>query len=240
MRWHKGIKELETTAEMDDDYRHLLVNLISIQADTEFASVQQLRPWLTKAPTVQDRWAVSKIIMEEMRHGWQMCQLLHSLGEHQEVHELLSRKMGEHKLHSFNIPFDTWSDLVMYNFLIDRVGRYQLREFLECSYAPLARAVPLMIEEEKFHIGNGLGGITRLCEDPDGRKEAQQAIFKWYPRGLDMFGRTGSKKNQAYLELGLKKNRNENLRTEYVAEVTPLILELGLELPVEDFDRRML
>jgi len=49
--------------------------------------------------------------------------------------------------------------------LIDRVGDFQLRNFEECSYAPLARALPLMLHEEQIHIAIGVNGVRRAFKE---------------------------------------------------------------------------
>src|SRR5881409_3288758 len=46
------------------------------QGDTEFASVEQQRHLFETAPTDWDRRAITRVMIEEMRHGWQMCALL--------------------------------------------------------------------------------------------------------------------------------------------------------------------
>src|SRR5207245_11680584 len=56
--------------------RDALLNMIVYQGDTEFASVEQQRHLFETAPTDWDRRAITRLMIEEMRHGWQMCALL--------------------------------------------------------------------------------------------------------------------------------------------------------------------
>ena len=56
--------------------RDALVSMITVQGDTEFASVEQQRHLLATAPTDYDRYAAARIMAEEQRHGWQMAYLL--------------------------------------------------------------------------------------------------------------------------------------------------------------------
>jgi len=60
------------------------------------------------------------------------------------------------------IVFLTWA---WTDEMIDRVGDFQLRNFEECSYAPLARALPLMLHEEQFHIAIGVNGVRRAFKE---------------------------------------------------------------------------
>ncbi|HWP59860.1 MAG TPA: hypothetical protein VNL14_18350 [Candidatus Acidoferrales bacterium] len=56
--------------------RDLLLKLITVQGDTEFASVEQRRRLIDRAPADKDLRSLVRINAEEMRHGWQMSYLL--------------------------------------------------------------------------------------------------------------------------------------------------------------------
>lgn len=240
----KGVRKFEHAQELPEEYRDFLMRLIWVQADTEFASVQQHRPWLDKAPSFEDRWIEARIIADEMRHGWQMVKLLEDFGEegHGYIEDLLHRREHEHKLDSFNMDFETWEDVAAFACLVDRVGMYQLRSFQESSYAPLARAMPQMLTEENLHIGMGRNTLNRIANDPayyGDRRLAQAAVDKWYPRALDMFGHTGSEGSEKAVRLGIKRWRNEEARGMYIEEVTPILAKMSLLVPDPDHDRRV-
>lgn len=240
----KGIRKFEHAQELPEDYRDFLLKLLWVQADTEFASVQQHRPWLDTAPSFEDRWIEARIIADEMRHGWQMVKLLDDFGpDGQElIQDLLHRKEHEHKLDAFNMDFETWQDVAAFACLVDRVGLFQLRSFQECSYAPLARAMPQMLAEENLHIGAGRNTLNRIANDPayyGDRQMAQDAVNKWYPRALDMFGHSGSRGSEMAVQLGIKRWRNEEARGMYVEEIAPILAKIGLVVPDERTDRRV-
>ena len=79
--------------------------------------------------------------------------------------------------------------------------------------------------------------LRDMVRTEEGRAEAQAAIDRWYPRGLDMFGRANSRRAARYQHWGLKRRSNETARTEYMAEVAPLIEGLGLTVPNAASDR---
>jgi 1,2-phenylacetyl-CoA epoxidase catalytic subunit len=224
----------------------LIIKLMVVQADTEFASIQQHRPWLDRAPTLEDRWIQARIVADEARHGLQACRILRDFGEsgQQYIDELLEKREGQHKLEAFNMTFDRWSDVGAFTCFVDRVGVYQLRAFQECSYGPLARAMPLMLSEEQLHLNFGASVLRRMAKDGPkyngSREEAQEAVLKWYPRALDMFGHSQSDTSRKAIEWGLKRWTNEEARTRFIHEVTPLVQGFGLELPPSDFDRHIL
>jgi 1,2-phenylacetyl-CoA epoxidase catalytic subunit len=241
-----GVRKFESAEELDADMAKLIVKLMVVQADTEFASIQQHRPWLDHAPTLEDRWIEARIVADEARHGLQACRILRDFGERgqQYIDELLAKREGEHKLDAFNMKFDSWSDVGAFTCFVDRVGVYQLRAFQECSYGPLARAMPLMLSEEQLHLNFGASVLRRMVQDGakyyGSKEEAQAAVRKWYPRALDMFGHSNSETSRRAIEWGLKRWTNEEARARYIQEVTQLTASIGLELPPTDFDRHVL
>ncbi|HEV2448930.1 MAG TPA: Phenylacetic acid catabolic protein [Thermoplasmata archaeon] len=241
-----GVRKYETAEEIPADMRKLIIRLMVVQADTEFASIQQHRPWLDSAPTLEDRWIQARIVADEARHGLQACRILRDFGEEgqQYIDELLTKKEGEHKLDAFNMKFDRWSDVGAFTCFVDRVGVYQLRAFQECSYGPLARAMPLMLSEEQLHLNFGLNVLRRMVRDgpkyTGSKEEAQEAVRKWFPRALDMFGHSNSETSRKAIQLGLKRWTNEEARARYLNEITPLITSIGLELPPSEYDRHIL
>ena len=241
-----GIRKYETAEEVPAEMRKLMVKLLVVQADTEFASIQQHRPWLDRAPTLEDRWIEARIVADESRHGLQACRILRDFGEEGQrwIDELLQKREGEHKLDAFNMKFDRWSDVGAFTCLVDRVGVYQLRAFQECSYGPLARAMPLMLSEEQLHLNFGASVLRRMVQDgpkyAGTPQEAQEAVDKWYPRALDMFGHSNSETSRRAIEFGLKRWTNEEARRRFIDEVTALFKTIGIELPPEGRDRHVM
>jgi 1,2-phenylacetyl-CoA epoxidase catalytic subunit len=240
-----GVRKYETPDELPEELRKLIVKLMVVQADTEFASIQQHRPWLDHAPTLEDRWIEARIVADEARHGLQACRILKDFGEEGQgwIDDLLAKPEGHHKLDAFNMKFDEWSDVGAFTCLVDRVGVYQLRAFQECSYGPLARAMPLMLSEEQLHLNFGANVLRRMVRDgpkyAGTPEEAQAAVRKWYPRALDMFGHSNSETSQKAIAYGLKRWTNEEARQRFIAETSPILEKMGLEVPAPDFDRRI-
>ena len=138
-------------------------------------------------------------------------------------------------LEAFRGLITTWEDFAVFGFLIDRVGRYQLEEFAGCTYAPLSRLLEhpsRVMEEEAGHIDFG---TTRTAEmaarGGEARERVQRAVVFWYLTGLDMFGRSESRRGERYRYWGLKRRTNAEARQQYMAEVDPLIAAMGLRVP---------
>ena len=178
--------------------RDALLNMIVYQGDTEFASVEQQRNLLLNAPTDWDRRAITRVMIEEMRHGWQMCAVLidffGSSGK-VEAQKMLERRAFENKrlLGTFNVDVDNWLDFFTYTDFVDRDGKFQLQMLKYSAFAPLGRSTSYMLREEAFHMGTGNDGLRRIVEaGVVPRWLLQKYLNKWISSSFDLFGTDNS------------------------------------------------
>ena len=167
---------------------------------------------------------VARTAAEEIDHFRKFARLAGDIGV--DTAYLLSRSNQERYLEAFRGLITTWEDFAVFGFLIDRVGRYQLEEFADCTYAPLSRLLEhpsRIMEEEAGHIDFG---TTRTAEmaarGGEAKARVQRAVDFWYLTGLDMFGRSESRRAERYRYWGLKRRSNAEAREQYIAEVNPL------------------
>jgi ring-1,2-phenylacetyl-CoA epoxidase subunit PaaA len=188
---------------------------------------------LPAAPTQIDQLVVARTATEEIDHFRKFARLAGDIGV--DTAYLLSRPNQERYLEAFRGLITTWEDFVVFGFLIDRVGKYQLEEFVGCSYAPLSRILEhpsRVMEEEDGHIDFGTTRTAEMAARGGEPKErVQRAVNFWYTTGLDMFGRSDSKRAERYRVWGLKRRTNAAARAQYLAEVNPLIERMGLQVP---------
>jgi ring-1,2-phenylacetyl-CoA epoxidase subunit PaaA len=239
---------LETSDEMTAEYREHLVHLMTMQADSELAGGYGYVPWITKAPTVEEKHVVAQIVKDEIRHATVMYGLLADLGaeveQHVQAHDEIftmridakadigtSRITSDKRVNIFYYPIETWADFIFFNFCMDRGAGHQLEDVRQCSYGPWVRAIEGIFKEEKFHIRHGEVWVKKLTEDPATRDEAQTTFAKWYIRTMNIFGRPGSPKNQRYRELRLKLRDNDEVRQAFATEVKGLCEKFGLVVP---------
>ena len=168
--------------------------MIVYQGDTEFASVEQQRNLFEAAPTDWDRKAITRVMIEEMRHGWQMCALLvdhFGYSGKVEAQKMLERRAFENKrlLGAFNVDVDNWMDFFTYTDFVDRDGKFQLQMLKYSAFAPLGRSMSYMLREEAFHMGTGNDGLRRIVQA--GVIPAwliQKYLNKWISSSYDLFG----------------------------------------------------
>jgi 1,2-phenylacetyl-CoA epoxidase catalytic subunit len=227
-------------SKMPEEYRDLLVRLLTIQADCEIGGPHVYGPrWFLNAPTADDMFRVTHILAEEIDHFRLINRMLRELGIDRS--DLLRREKSQRYLEAFrveNVP--DWADVAAFCCLIDRVGKYQVEEMVGSSFQPLDDVLPQIMAEEVGHVGYGTARLAQLAADPSTREAAQAAVARWFPRGLDMFGRTGSKRADRFIEWGLKRRLNEEARDAYVVEVGHALRGMGLSVPDENYDRHFL
>jgi len=224
--------------KMSDEYKDLVTRVLAIQADCEIGGphlyVDKLLPG---APDATKRLVVARTAAEEVDHFRKVMDVAAGIGL--DLTYLLRRSNQERAVDAFRGEITTWEDYAVFGFLIDRIGRYQMEEFEGCTYAPLDAICPGILSEELGHIENGRQFTAELANGTqDERHRVQEAVDRWYPKGLDMFGHSGSWRAERYMQWGLKRRPNETAREHYIAEVNPLIEELGLQVPDPEANRK--
>ena len=212
----KGRRKWENLRQVPtQQMRDALMNLIVYQGDTEFASVEQQRHLFEAAPTDWDRRALTRVMIEEMRHGWQMCALLldhFGYSGKVEAQKMLERRAFENKrlLGAFNVDVDNWMDFFTYTDFVDRDGKFQLQMLKYSAFAPLGRSMSYMLREEAFHMGTGNDGLRRIVEA--GVIPAwliQKYLNKWISSSYDLFGTDNSSSAHWAYVWGIKGRYDE-------------------------------
>lgn len=242
VRWGSlvGMRKVETPEQMTEEYRSTLIKIVYALASTEFASVEQHLPWINQGPTAEDRFIQAQIAADEAHQGFIDSRMLrHFGGEGEELAaRLLTLRMGTHPIAAFNVPMESWVDVVGFCFCMDLVAWYHLRAMEDCSYAPLAREMTTMVGEERFHASFGARRIRDLVRDSHyqdlckaGAAEAQKTIDKWYPQALDTFGAAESRFSGLAVGYGIRRWGNEELRQMWRKDIDAQIEKLGLKVP---------
>jgi benzoyl-CoA 2,3-dioxygenase component B len=134
-------------------------------------------------------------------------------------------------LDAFNIPFHDPLDNIVFTFLIDRVGKYQLNMQRVFAYAPMSRSMAPMLEEESFHLYTGykllkdIAAGAAVNEGDWDLDEIQRRINAWFPRALEMFGNPES--GTTNVIFGFKDRLNGESAQSYTAEVLRLMRRIN-------------
>jgi len=130
------------------------------------------------------------------------------------------------------VPFaESWFELAMAQFLYDRGGFWQLKEYEECSFVPYRGVIQKIVKEEAGHQDLGEKIVVELCRSGL-HDDVKQALFeKWLRIGLLSFGRPATPGNRFAIEQGLKKRDSGECMQDFIADIRPSVQAAGLRFP---------
>lgn len=228
-----GRGQFEEGADLPTEYREYLIRMLTIQARIELEYMlcperTLLRP-LGMAPHPDDKVEYSAFWAEEVRHGSYWMKILDGLGVKTDA-AFMAKPLPIY-LFEMRDEAEHWVEYAYFSFFGDRQGAYMGFEWVNCSYAPLAKVAERVWRDEIGHAAFGYTLLRRICQTAEGRKAAQHYLGKWYPAGLDMFGSDESKRQIDYIRWGLRKRTNKQMRDSFILEVNDLLNKLNLDIP---------
>lgn len=238
----KGEPKISRASDMKGNMLYSAMRIIRAQCSTELGSVQQHIDTLDRSISDHSKYSVMRIMAEELRHAYQMFWVLSHDDSWAEsgmrnladdtMDELLGMNTGSHVLDAFNIPFGDPLDNMVFAFLIDRVGKYQLSMQQVFSYSPMAQSMLPMLHEESFHLQAGYELVRDMAVQAALGKglwtlaEIQRRFNAWVPRALEMFGNPDG--GQTNLLFGFKDHLNGESAESYYAETARLLQRINL------------
>jgi ring-1,2-phenylacetyl-CoA epoxidase subunit PaaA len=250
----KNGRTFDKGEELPEIYRKNLMNLLWMQADSEYAGALGYMPWIAKAPTAHERVLVAQITKDEMRHAHVMYKILDGLGEDTHGHMLshdfdwripddlanigFSRAKKDKRVNIFYYPITYWEDFCLFNFLMDRGAGHQLEDTFDSSYVPWKSAISSIYKEEAMHLAHGDNTVKAMALDPKNKPFLQERLNLWWPRVMNVFGSSKGSSNDIYIKLGLKKRSNAEVRETFVKEIIEKCNEWGLTIPEYNEDEQ--
>jgi 1,2-phenylacetyl-CoA epoxidase catalytic subunit len=215
--------------EMDERYRQTLVQMMQSQAYRELAAAQMFGFGLQYVPELRWLKFMTWHIREEMEHYEDVVKMYRDFtGESVEpfVNERLRQK-----------PIDfaqSWYELAMAQFLYDRGGFWQLREYESCSFEPYRKTIEKIVKEEKGHQALGERIVVELTAEGGHDGDKQRVFEKWLRQGLLSFGRPGTEGGSYAISVGLKKRDAGEVMQDFIDDIKPAVKACGLTFPPLD------
>lgn len=252
------MKRYDVTDKMPPEYKNALIDLLSFQADSEFAGGQRVGENMKYAPRPEEAYRLAKKQMEEIGHGWYCYKILEPLGVdvNSRVEHLVKnpdnpdrkkvRVINGFRKENWSAFFDSWADVAIFSTVVTPAAVAFLGQYRESSYIPWQQISERIWQEEKGHLAFGVWAAKRVLEfdGERGRELLQAAVPKFMRMGLGFPGRPSDESEHfaRYFEMGLKVKTSQQIQDEYLEIVAERLKELDLEMPenVEpDYDMRM-
>jgi len=185
-------EKIEADDWMPDEYRNVLIKLISMHGISEIMGALPEKEWVPKAPSLRKKLGIMAKVQDEMGHGQLLLRvvedLLEPLGKNRDdiMEDLLN---GDLKFHNvFHMEAPTWADAGIIAWLVDGAAIMTQTNMLQASYGPYSRALHRICAEEVFHAQHGESIIMALAEGSEQQREMlQEAIYRWWPSLLMFF-----------------------------------------------------
>ena len=226
-------KLVEGLKHMSPKYLEGIRRILTVSADTELVSAPSYLRAAQHAPALNNFGSAMSIIQDELAHAHIGYRLLGDLGVDMDwlIYERPAVKFKYP--YAFDVPLNSWVELVCANALYDQAGFVLLSDVYESStFGPWKRALAKVDKEETFHLRHGRTWLKKLSADPDGKQEIQAAVDWMFILTLEWFGLPDNlKKHSEQLDYGFKGKSNDQLRQGWMAEVVPFMDEIGIRVP---------
>jgi ring-1,2-phenylacetyl-CoA epoxidase subunit PaaA len=224
---------VEGLQHMSPEYLAGMRRILTVSADTELVSAPSYLRAAQHAPALNNFGSAVSIIQDELAHAHIGYRLLGDLGV--DMNRLIyERGPEEFKYpYAFDVPLDSWHELVMANAYYDQAGFVLLSDVHRSStFGPWKRALAKVDKEETFHLRHGRTWVKKLCADPDEKPTVQAAADWRFLLPLERFGLPDDRKRHGIqLEYGFKGMSNDELRQTWMGEVVPFMEEVGIDVP---------
>lgn len=234
-------EKIEADDWMPEEYRSVLIKLISMHGISEIMGALPEKEWVPKAPTLYRKLGIMAKVQDEMGHGQLLLRvaedLMKPLGKNRAdiMQDLFTGKLKFHNV--FHMATETWGDAGLIGWLVDGAAIITQTNMLSASYAPYARALQRICAEEVFHAQHGEAIILALAEGTEEQRAMiQEALNRWWEALLFFFGppssnTTGSSKQDLTIKYKIRTSTNEELRQAFFTKYIPRIQSLGLTIP---------
>ncbi len=211
-----------------------LVNLIVVLADTKYFLGRRISEWAPGAPFLEAAVACAAIAQEELGHSRAIYPLLEELPwpNHPVPLEREGDRERRYCVGFLDRSFPSWSHVVAACVLIDTAVYTMFEALVDARFESLASRIRRALEEERFHMGYAESLTRRIVGTVQGATALQQRVDELLPEMLCWFGPPGEAGVEALVAEGILSRAGEELRQRYLARVAPLLLEVGMRLPV--------
>ncbi len=231
---------VESVEHMSPIYLEGIKRILTVSADTELISAPAYYNAATHAPSLNAFGSAISILQDEMGHAHIAYRLMRDLGVDTEK-LIFERAPRDFKYpYAFDIPLDSWVELIVANAFYDRAGYTLLGDvYQSTTFGPWKRALVKVDKEETFHLRHGEQGMRKINKDRSGHEALQQAVNWMFLLTVEWFGLPDDqKKHSEQLDYGFKGHSNDELRQIWLSTAVPLCNELQIDVPAHYDDEQ--
>jgi ring-1,2-phenylacetyl-CoA epoxidase subunit PaaA len=224
---------VELPEHATDEYVKGLTRTLIVSGDTELISAPAYLKAAEHAPRLQSYVSVVGIIQDELGHAHIAYRMLRDLGVDTDALIYDRAPTDFRHPYAFDVPLESWSEMVVANGFYDRAGFVLLSDIFEhTTYAPWKRALVKVDREEGFHLRHGEQWMKTLAANPSTREQLQNAVDWMFLMTLEWFGLPDDlKRHREQIDFGLKGKTNDELRQIWMSTAVPFCESIGVRVP---------
>lgn len=211
---------------MPDRYFITLKQMMASQAYRELVAAQMFGHGLQYVPALKYQKFMTWHIREEMEH-YELVYKMYQKVTGESVEPIVNERLRQKPLEFAS----SWFELAMAQFLFDRGGYWQLKEYEDGSFLPYREVIQKIVKEEAGHQGLGEAMVAELCQTGDYEAVKQPLFNRWLRQGLLSFGRPGTEGGNYAISAGLKKRDAGEVMRSFIDDIKPCMVKSGLEFP---------
>jgi ring-1,2-phenylacetyl-CoA epoxidase subunit PaaA len=231
----------EEFAKMPKEYQDLAIHQMMAHTEGELTGADDyIEIFYPIAPNAYEKAICCERAAEEVDHYMRGAKCLMDIGV--DTSYMLKQHFRERPRYRNEIVRDSkdWVDRGLFSFLGEAAVAEHLLEMQESSYRPYGASFAKIIVDEQVHVAHGHRIVREMCKTDDGRRGVQDALTRFWPAALDLFGRSDSVRSAEYLRWGLRQYSNEEARQRYIAKMRPKLEALGLTVPADTENRKFM
>jgi 1,2-phenylacetyl-CoA epoxidase catalytic subunit len=220
------MKTYATKQEMDAQMIATITQMMESQAYRELAAAQMFGYGLQFVPALRWQKFMTWHIKEEMDH-YELVVKMYAEFTGGDVEKVVNERLAKK-------PIDfakSWFELAMAQFLYDRGGFWQLKEYEDCAFIPYRDVMAKIIKEEAGHQALGERIVVELTRTGKFDDVKQRDFDKWFKQGMLSFGRPNTDGNKYAISAGLKKRDSGAVMQDFIDDIKPAVKACGLAFP---------
>lgn len=221
--------KLTDPEQLSSDYRRVLVYQLHAHAMGEYAGGKVYESWIDRAPDAVSKARLECLAKDELKHAKMIMVLLEPFGY--PVQKLEDEFNKTALLSYFGKPVESWSELIVFNLLVDGAADHYLHDFVDSSWAPWCSVMSRIEEDEVNHLENSETWIEEASRDPAKKELVQEALNQWFPRIDSIFSNSKMKQYQEACVFRIRLRRSDEVRKLWHDELEAKLQKYGYQMP---------
>lgn len=226
---------------MPEEYQRLVKKQLMKHTEGEYSGADDYALiFYPMAPNSYEKAVCFERGIEELNHFDLGAAVLSDIGV--DMSYLVHTSLHERDLYGTEgvKEIGSWLERGLFSYLGEDAVMAHLVEMRQSSYLPVGEMLESVIKDEKVHVAHGFRIVREIAKTEEGRKQIENALERWWPLTLDLFGVSESANSASYVHWGLRQKSNEEARQEFAAYARKKLEALDVKVPGDKANRKFL